>query len=103
MAALVLDPVLAARHAGGRYPHHPGGCTMSTTTRIRNVVFSLATALSLCFGVAQAFAAPGAAAKGNTVRACNPGTCSYDCTRRGYYGGMCMSKPDGTLYCYCIS
>lgn len=75
---------------------------MFGSIRIRNVAFSLATAFSLCFGVAQAFAAPGAAPGANAVRACNPATCSYDCTRRGYYGGICMSN-NGTLYCYCTS
>lgn len=75
---------------------------MNGASRIRNAVFAAVTALSLGFGAAQAFAAPGAPAKGDAVLACNPATCSYDCTRRGYYGGICMSY-NGTLYCYCTS
>jgi hypothetical protein len=76
---------------------------MTGRAQIRNAVFSLATALSLGFGAAQAFAAPGAPLQSN-ADSCT-GTqwnqCYYSCRSQGYRSGICELY-NGYPVCECI-
>lgn len=57
--------------------------------------FALATAASLGFGAAQAFAAPAAAAAETAV--CTNAECNTWCRSQGYDGGICA----GSWGCAC--
>lgn len=72
---------------------------MTGSARRRNVVFSVATLLTLGFGAVQAFAAPRAQADA-ARRACSLASCDYGCRSRGYLGGLC-DEVNGTQYCEC--
>lgn len=64
-------------------------------TTIQKGLFGLVMAAGLCFGAAQATAAPASVTE---VRACTAAGCSGDCIRRGYeLGGRCV---DGDCICW---